>query len=121
MQWAVYNAAYFSFLRIGEMVVPDDAGFDAAVHLCRQDIGVDNKKYSSMVQVRIKQSKIDLSGKGWTCIWARRLQICAKSQFSLLRYLVVQCDKWGLLFDSRMIQGNKKPVQIGVAIITTLT
>ncbi len=48
MLWVVYNVAFFSFLRIVEMVVPDDAGFDAAMHLCRQDIGVDNTNYPSI-------------------------------------------------------------------------
>ena len=45
------------FLRIGEMTIPSEAGFDPSVHLRREDIAVDDARAPTVLRVRLKQSK----------------------------------------------------------------
>ena len=51
--------AFFGFLRIGEMTVPDRGCCDPSVHLGVTDIALNSVKSSSFLQVTIKPSKTD--------------------------------------------------------------
>ena len=64
MIWAACCMAFFGFLRIGEMTVPDGSSFDPSVHLGVSDITVNNAKSPSLLRVMIKQSKTDSFRKG---------------------------------------------------------
>ena len=47
----------FTFLRLGEMTVQDNGGYDPSVHLSVQDIILDDSLKPSILRIRIKQSK----------------------------------------------------------------
>ena len=59
MIWVACCLAFFGFLRIGEMTVPDGSGFDPSVHLGVWDIAVDHARSPSFLRITIKQSKTD--------------------------------------------------------------
>ena len=50
---------FFGFLRLGEVTVPREEGFDAAVHLAWEDVRVESYSNTRLVTVRIKASKTD--------------------------------------------------------------
>lgn len=64
MLWAASCLCFFAFLRVGEMTVPKDGGFDPAVHLGVGDVAVDDPRKPSLVRIRIKRSKTDPFRKG---------------------------------------------------------
>ena len=64
MLWAACCLAFFGFLRVGEMVTPDDGSYDPTAHLGFGDVAVDNPRQPSFVRVSIKQSKTDPFRKG---------------------------------------------------------
>ena len=51
-------------MRAGELTVPSDKGYDAAVHLSLSDISVDNPTSPGVLCVRLKASKTDPFRKG---------------------------------------------------------
>jgi len=59
MLWAACCLAFFSFLRVGEMVAPLDIEFDPGAKLSVGGLAVDHKTSPSMIRVTIKQSKTD--------------------------------------------------------------
>ena len=59
MLWAACCIGFFAFLRVGEMTVPSEAGYDPGVHLHVSDMAVDSTSNPTFVQLRIKQSKTD--------------------------------------------------------------
>ena len=83
MLWAACCVAFFGFLRIGEMSVPDDDSYDPAVHLSRQDIALDDASSPSVVRVRIKQSKTDPFRKGIDLYLGKHRLICVLWQHYL--------------------------------------
>ena len=56
--------SFFGFLRAGEFTVLADNSFDSEVHLCFNDIAVDNPAQPKVVQITIKQTKTELFRKG---------------------------------------------------------
>ncbi len=97
MLWAACCLAFFGFLRIGEMTVPGDNGYDPTAHLSIQDVAVDNPSCPGVVRVRIKQSKTDPFRKGIDLFLGKTsADLCPVS--ALLRYLVVRGKKAGQLF-----------------------
>ena len=57
--WAACCTAFFGFLRSSEMTVPSQDTYDPTIHFSIKDVAVDNKSSSTMVRIRIKQSKTD--------------------------------------------------------------
>ena len=48
---------FFGFLRAGEFTIPSNSSFDLEQHLTPQDIAVDCHMHTTMLRVRLKQSK----------------------------------------------------------------
>jgi hypothetical protein len=64
MLWAAATMCFFGFLRLGEVVVPSDTGFDSSRHLTYTDVKVDSQAAPRYLEVRIKVSKTDPFRKG---------------------------------------------------------
>ena len=62
--WAASTPCFFVFTRAEKLSTPTSTSFDAKVHLCVQDIVVDDPRHPSVMQVHIKQSKTDPFRKG---------------------------------------------------------
>ncbi len=50
MLWAACCLAYFGFMRIGELTVPTDDGYDASCHLSWGDVMVDDPAHPSSIK-----------------------------------------------------------------------
>ena len=59
MLWAAASLCFFGFLRVGEITVPSETGYDKGAHLILSDISVDSFKQPRMLKVKIKASKTD--------------------------------------------------------------
>jgi len=59
MLWAAYCAAFFGFLRVGEMTLPNQESFDDSVHLSLRGISVDSRSNTTTIWLTVKQSKTD--------------------------------------------------------------
>ena len=97
MLWAASCLAFFAFLRAGQLIIPNDSGFDASSHLAWGDIGVDNPKYPVVLSVRLKASKTDPFRKSITLYVGKGSpDICPVS--AVLAFLVVRGAGPGPLF-----------------------
>lgn len=121
MIWAACCLGFFGFLRAGEMTVPGDKEFDAAVHLSFKDIAVDDPKNPQMVKVRIKQSKTDPFRKGLDIYLGKTgTDLCPV--VALLRYLTVRGKRGGPLFqfqDGRFLTRQRLVEKVRVALRET--
>ena len=54
MLWSAATMCFFGFLRVGEIVVPSDQGFDGEIHLAYGDVRADNVVTPQYLEVRIK-------------------------------------------------------------------
>ena len=59
MLWAAACMWFFGFLQSGEMVVPSQSTYDAAVQLSVGDVQLENTTDPKYVQMLIKSSKTD--------------------------------------------------------------
>jgi len=59
MLLAACCTAFFEFLRVGKMTVPNQESFDDSVHLSLRDISVDSRSNPTTIWLTIKQSKTD--------------------------------------------------------------
>ena len=118
MLWAACCVAFFGFLRIGEMSVPDNDSYDPAVHLSRQDIALDDASSPSVVRVRIKQSKTDPFSKGIDLYLGKTSSdLCPVA--ALLNYLAVRSKVDGPLFmfkDGRSLTRQRFVVKVRGAL-----
>ena len=87
MLWAACCLAYFGFMRIGELIVPSDGAYDASAHLSWGDITVDDPACPSRMEVRIKASKTDPSGRVSPSSLARWLPTSARCRRCWLTWL----------------------------------
>ena len=88
MLWAACCLAFFGFMRAGELTVPNDKGYDAAVHLSLSDISV---------CIRLKASKTDPFRKGISLFIGKvASDICPIA--AMLAYLMVRGQHAGPLF-----------------------
>ena len=99
MLWAASCICFFAFLRVGELTVPSDSGYDPDVHLSLHDVAVDNPRVPSTVRIRIKQSKTDPFRKGIDLFVGRTSSLCPVS--ALLQYLHTRGTSPGPLFQYR--------------------
>ncbi len=103
MLWAACCLAFFGFMRIGELTVPSDDGYDASGHLSWGDVLVDDPAHPSRIEVRIKASKTDPFRQGISIFIGRvASDLCPVA--AMLAYLVVRGKSAGPLF--RFIDGK---------------
>ncbi len=79
MLWAACCLAFFGFMRIGELTVPSDNGYDASGHLSWGVVLVDDPAHPSRIEVRIKASKADPFRQGISIFIGRVLDLCSDS------------------------------------------
>ncbi len=89
MLWAASCLGFFAFLRVGEMTVPSDSGYDPSVHLSVGEVAIDHPRVPSMARICIKQSKTDPFRKGISLFVGRTASaLCPVA--ALLGYLQVR-------------------------------
>ena len=96
---------HFQFLRSGEITVPDQSSYDPSVHLSYNDIAVDNSRWPTTIQVRIKASKTDPFRHGVT-VYVGRTDTSLCPVTALLNYLIIRGSTPGPLFHFH----NSKPL-----------
>ena len=97
MLWAACCICFFAFLRVGEMTVPGDGGYDPAVHLSLSDVAIDDPRKPTMVRLTIKQSKTDPFRKGIELFVGKTAcPLCPVA--ALLDYLLARGREPGPLF-----------------------
>ena len=57
--WAACCIAFFGILRVSEFTVPSQYGYDQDYHLSLTDVTLDNRRSPTVIQLHIKQSKMD--------------------------------------------------------------
>ena len=97
MLWAAASLCFFGFLRVGEIVVPSDSGFDPSWHLGVADVSVDNHACPTYVAVRIKTSKTDPFRQGVT-VYLGRTEGVVCPVAAMLSYIVRRGASQGPLF-----------------------
>ena len=87
MLWAAATMCFFGFLRVGEIVIPSDSGFDPSIHLTPKDVKVSDLQDPRWLVVRIKASKTDPFRQGVSIYLGRtRNDLCPVS--AVLGYMV---------------------------------
>ena len=95
--WAASTLCFFAFLRAGELCTPSSTSYDSDVHVCVQDISVDDTQSPSVMQVRIKQSKTDPFRKGVSLAIGRTgTKLCPVA--AVLDFIVARGSSPGPLF-----------------------
>ena len=111
MLWAAATMCFFGFLRAGEVVAPNDAGFNRSIHLTYSDVKVDSHTAPSYLEVRIKASKTDPFRKGVSVFLGRTGGILCPVA-AILDYMVRRGPGEGLLFsfrDGRLLTSSSQP------------
>lgn len=97
MLWAALCTAFFGFLRLGEMTAPSQTSYDPAIHLCFEDVSVDNPASPKVISLTIKQSKTDQLRSGSTVnLTITSNALCPVA--ALLAYLAIRGNMPGPLF-----------------------
>ena len=97
MLWAACCTAFFGFLRVGEMTIPNQNAYDSNVHLSLQDVALDSRITPSIVWITIKQSKTDPFRRGVKlCLGRTDSVVCPVK--ALLNYLAIRGSSPGCLF-----------------------
>ena len=91
---AVSTLCFFAFMRAGELSTPTSTSYDGDVHLCVQDISVDDTHFPTVMQVQIKQSKTDPFCKG--VIGRTGIKLCPVA--AVLDFIVARGSSPGPLF-----------------------
>ena len=96
MMWAACCVAFFGCLRCGEFTVPNQTGYDPAIHLS-YDVVIDSKLSPSMILLHIKQSKTDVTQEGAQVVLGTTgNDVCPVK--ALLPYMVIRGAQPGPLF-----------------------
>ena len=64
MLWAAVTMCFFGFFHSGEITIPSSAAYDSTTHLSWGDVTIDNSLSPKLLQVILKRSKTDQTGKG---------------------------------------------------------
>ena len=67
--WAMCCLTFFGFLRVSEFTIPTEGFYDPSRHLSLNDIAVDNRKKPCLLQLSLKESKTNPSGRVPRCTW----------------------------------------------------
>ena len=104
MLWAACRVVYFGFLRPSEFTVQRQGRYDSSVHLSLSDIALDNR-YSSVIQIRLKQSKTDPFRQG-VYIYLGKTGQSIFPVSAIVQYLTMRRGAQGPLFileDGKML------------------
>ena len=94
--WAASCLCFFGFLRSGEVVMPSEGDYDPEVHLCYQDVRVDNYHNPGYLQVRLKESKTDPFRQGVNVyVGATHSELCPVA--AVLSFMVARGNQPGPL------------------------
>ena len=97
MLWAVCCTAFFGLLRVSEFTVPSLHRYDPDIHLSLADVTLDNRRAPEIVQLHIKQSKIDPFRNGADIYLGRtHHNVCPVE--AILPYLAIRGKQLGPLF-----------------------
>ena len=97
MLWAASTMCFFGFPRLGEVVAPSDAAYDATTHLSYGDVRVDSDRAPQYLTVRLKCSETDPFRKGVTVYLGRsRVDLCPVG--AVLSYMVQRGEAPGPFF-----------------------
>ncbi len=87
--WAAACLCFFGCQRAGEALAPESSSFDPKVHLCWEDVQLEDAERPEWIQVRVKESKTDRLGKGALVTVCRtRKPICPV--VALLEFMVIR-------------------------------
>ena len=104
---AVCCLGFFGFLRTAEFTVPSCNKYDPGIHLSLADIAIDSHSKPTVLQIRIKQSKMDPFRKGVDIFIGRsQADICPVA--TIVNYLVARGPAHGPLF----ICANQAPLPL---------
>ena len=59
LTWAVASVAFFSFFRLGELLLDHASAYTQATGLSWGDVAADNSENPTMLRIHLKQSKCD--------------------------------------------------------------
>lgn len=62
--WAAATFCFFAFMQAGELTMPTSSEYDPDVHLCINDVAVDDLKSPSVLHITLKQLKADSFRQG---------------------------------------------------------
>ena len=95
--WAACCTAFFGFLRCSEFTVPSIQDYDPSAHLSYEDLSINSRDSPSVIQVHIKQSKINPFCKGARlCLGKTGTDVCPLK--AILPYMVIRGHKPGSFF-----------------------
>ncbi len=118
MLWAACCLAYFGFMRVGELTVPNDEAYEASTHLSWGDISVDNPSAPTCMEVRLKASKTDPFRHGISLFIGKvPSQLCPMS--AMLAYLTARSNDEGPLFrylDGRLLTRQRLVASVREAL-----
>ena len=105
MWLALATTTFFTFCRLGEMVVEREDAYEPNAHLSFRDLAVDNAKAPSVISLHLRHSKTDPTYKGVKVyIGKTGDDLCPVS--ALLHYLTARGSRPGPLF----VCENGKPL-----------
>lgn len=118
MLWAASCMCFFGFLRIGEIAVPSDLGFNSMAHLALGDVQVDSTTDPRYLQVHIKASKTDPFRQGVFIYLGRtNADVCLVA--AILAYMVLWGPEVGPFFrfaDGRCLTRNRSVAAVCAAL-----
>ena len=104
MLWAACSLAFFGFLRVSEFTILQEGLYDSSCHLSLQDIAIDSRDTPRLLQVVLKQSKMDPFRQGVTLyVGATDCTICPIK--AVLSYLAIRGGHTGPLFITQSGKG----------------
>ena len=97
LMWAVATTTFFSFCRLGEMLMDREDGYDQRDHLSLRDVAADAPTKPSMISILLRRSKTDQARQGVKVVIGRTGDdICPVA--ALLQFLAIRGKHPGPLF-----------------------
>lgn len=97
MLWAVAVTTFFSFCRLGEIVMEREDGYDPCSHLSYRDVATDSPKRPTIISLLLRRTKTDPIRQGVKVVIGRTGDdLCPVA--ALLQYLSLRGSRQGPLF-----------------------
>ena len=121
--WAAACMCFFGFMRVGELVVPSDSGFDSSHHLAVGDVLVNNQTSPSYLVVSVKASKTDPFRQGIRIHLGRTYnKLCPL--VAILTYMVKRGTSDGPFFrfeDGRHLPRDRFVTAVHTTLVASVT